>query len=277
MTDDDLDGYELGSLGLRAPAARGAPRAKLFYTYERDLDEGDIATLIENPSREVSTPSIQKLKQSHHTLARLLAEGTTQVEAAAITGYSLSRISVLKLDPAFCELMEYYSTQQKEIYLNVHQRLASLGLDALEELHDRLNDPSQTPMSNKELQDLVALSFDRAGYGPRSTKVNEFKFSLDGLLDAVKEEVTGRQLGQIKTLDQVPRKGQLDDSSQAVDTGEHSPKHQEPIHGEALGRQAESHSNKPGQGREGDGSAVREPGGEETPLPANQNLPGDGA
>ncbi len=261
MSDDDLDGYNLDNLGLRAPPSRGAPRSKLFYTYERDLDEGDVSTLLSNPAREVTTPSIQKLKQSHHTLARLLAEGTTQVEAAAITGYSLSRISVLKLDPAFCELLVYYSSQQKEIYLNVHQRLASLGLDALEELHDRLNDPSQPPMSNKELQDLVALSFDRAGYGPRSTKVNEFKFSLDGLLEAVKEEVSERSLGSIKTLDARPQ---------------FSPSHQESLPSEADGPEALPHPHESRPGRESGRSPLREPGGEEAPLPANQNLPGDG-
>jgi len=251
MSDDDLDGYSLGDLGLRVPSSRGAPRSKLFYGYERDLNHGDLAILVSNPNRETSTPSIQKLKQSHHTLARLLAEGTSGVEAAAITGYSMSRISILKLDPAFCELMEYYASQQKEIYLNVHQRLASLGLDALEELHDRLNDPEQPAMSNKELQDLVALSFDRAGYGPRSTKVNEFKFSIDGLLDAVKTEVSERQHGSIKTLDARPN----------------SPLDQEPLLGPGPSESTRAHPQAEAERSEGSGSTIRSPGREEATFP----------
>jgi len=243
---------------LLAPPARGKTPAALFHAYERDLNESDISLLLSAPSRETTTPSINKLKQSHHALARLIAEGRPHVEVAAITGYSQSRISLLMDDPAFAELVGFYSGQVAEVYLNVHQRLASLGLDALEELHDRLNDPEAPDFSNRELQDIVALTFDRAGYGPRSTQVNEFKFSIDGLLSAVKDEVRTRQHGSIKTLDARPNQPQAP-SDLGPEEGA------DPISSPGL------HSEESGARRQSDGSPVREPSRQETFIPSNEN------
>jgi len=107
------------------------------------------------------TPYVAKLRYSHHKLARLLASGVSQTEASYITGYSISRISILKNDPAFGELLSYYASITEEKFIDVQERLASLGLSTIDELQDRLeSDP--TVFSNKALMELAELTLDRS-------------------------------------------------------------------------------------------------------------------
>src|SRR5690606_17304238 len=139
---------------------------------------------------------------------------------------------------------------------------AGLGLDALEELHQRLEEAPEK-LSNKELMDLAQLGFDRAGYGPKSTQVNEFKFSTDGLLSSVREEIRKKSDGNIKTLDIRANRPRTQDSageaegfSPALPTGEHSP--------------------FPASGSEGGREEVGEASGQEAPSPVIPLFPGKG-
>jgi len=77
-----------------------------------------------------------------------------------ITGYSPSRISILQADPAFAELVAYYATQAEQVYLDVHQRLAALGIASMDELQERLESDPES-FKNRELMSLVELTMDR--------------------------------------------------------------------------------------------------------------------
>jgi hypothetical protein len=236
----DLD-LTIADLGLVPPPARGKrAAANLVHSYERDITAEDITFLWNAPPIGSQAEAIQKLRQSHHTLAQLLAAGTSQVEASFITGYTQPRISVLLKDPAFCELVEHYATIKKEIYLNVHERLAALGMDALTELQDRLNDPEAESFSNKELMDLVQLTMPKAGYGDRNTQVHEHTLPIDTLLEAVKAEVRSRTNGSIKTLDARPAQS---GTSSDLEVGL----------GLTVIDQAPEHSEVPASGTEGGG------------------------
>lgn len=204
----DLEGLEgpQYTLGPAVPPSRGRRPAPLSFSYVRDLGEQDILLLIQNPSRDVTTPSIKRLKTSHHNLARLLASGTTQAEASLITGYSPSRISILLHDPAFSELMAYYAEQTKEIYVNVHQRLADVGTMALEEIQERLEEQPEK-FSTKELLDTLAATLDRGGYGPKSTIVHQQGGGISDILDQIKAEAARRN-ENIKTLDVAARRAE---------------------------------------------------------------------
>lgn len=116
---------------------------------------------------QVASPLI-RIRTRHHLLAQLLAEGRGNAEAGLLTGYSASRISILKADPAFVELIEHYRTQVEAKYVSVHERLACLGLNAIEELQERLEEDAEG-FSKRELMDVAALALDRAGYGPKTT------------------------------------------------------------------------------------------------------------
>jgi len=151
-------------LDLPLQGARGRRPRDSGLAVVRNLDASDVASF-NLPVGAVIRPLV-KLRQRHHHLARLLAAGSSQVEAAAITGYGQSTISILQQDPAFQELMDYYTSQKKEIFLDVQQRLAAVGMQALEEIADRLEDePSKVSMP--QLESLVKTAFDRSVAPPK--------------------------------------------------------------------------------------------------------------
>ncbi len=123
----------------------------------RSLTPDDLRAIQNPPAGTAIVPMVRQLRHSHHRLAELVAAGRPPAEIAIITGYSPSYISGLKGDPAFNELVAYYEFQKREIFADAMERLKLLGLDAVEHLHARLNDPEKT-WSNKELMDLVEMS-----------------------------------------------------------------------------------------------------------------------
>jgi hypothetical protein len=81
-----------------------------------------------------------RLRHSHHLLARAIAEGRPDVQAAAISGYAPSSVASLKRDPAFQELVAHYQSQVDDIFAAVQDRLGALGLSFLDELQHRLEE-----------------------------------------------------------------------------------------------------------------------------------------
>lgn len=130
----------------------------------------------------------QKLRAPHHTLARLVAEGKKHPECAIITGYTVEYIVMLERDPAFKELVAYYKENVAAAYVNVHERLASLGTLAMEILQERLTDPEQVKkMTPGALREIMNDALDRsvapskvnqngmgsgAGQGPAQININ---------------------------------------------------------------------------------------------------------
>lgn len=136
----------------------------------RDLLPKDLAEA-KGKSVGSKTPSISRIRDSHHNLARLLAEGLKDVDIARITGYSPSRISILKADPAFSELVSHYQRDKSEGFATVHERYVALSKDAAEELQARLDEKPES-FDNEELMELTKLAADRTGFGPKQTNVN---------------------------------------------------------------------------------------------------------
>lgn len=153
--------------------------------YLRDLNEADLAALATPARKETAALPLRQMRRAHHMLAKLIADGVKHVEAASITGYSPSRISVLVRDPAFSELVSYYSSQAEVAYLDVHNRLATLGMSTVEELQERL-EASPEEFSNKELRELAEFALDRSvtpqarqggsGQAPGTSVAIEVKF-----------------------------------------------------------------------------------------------------
>lgn len=130
------------------------------------LGRADAADLV--PSSSVSTqqaPTIKRLKQIHHELARLIASGLSMAEVAASTGYSASRISILQKDPSFKGLVDHYKAHRDEIFCDVHKRMATLGLDAADELQERLETNPES-FSVGQLTELMKATLDRGGFSP---------------------------------------------------------------------------------------------------------------
>jgi hypothetical protein len=162
-----LDGVGAGSLNL----GKGRRLKRVECRIKRELDEADLA-LVTDQEAGIKPEQVKHLLQSHHTIARLLAKGERPQNVSLICGIGISRISILKGDPAFAELLEYYIDMEgeanKAATVDLAQRLALLGEDSVEALHDRLRDnPDQ--FSNKELTSLAEVVLDRTGFGKTST------------------------------------------------------------------------------------------------------------
>lgn len=189
-----IEELDLRALG-RKPRGAKAGGSAFSCSYTRDLTREDILATAQ--PQGTTAPSVLALRHTHHNLARLLAQGTPGVEAAAITGYSQSRISILKADPAFQELLAHYAGLATEVFVNVHERLAGLGTDALEELSRRLDEDPES-FTHKELLAVMEASMDRSGHGKTAT-VNVNAVSASSLLEAVKAEAQRRSLGNVTT------------------------------------------------------------------------------
>jgi hypothetical protein len=145
----------------------------------RPLKVPDDLPLLENP---VPAPkqTLLQIRHTHHQLAQLIAQGTEQTECALITGYAPSYISVLKGDPSFNELISYYAAQQEVKFVDVIDRMRSLGLSTLEELQSRLELEPQS-YSHRELMELAELTLVKPMAATRSRLLAEGSTSNGGV------------------------------------------------------------------------------------------------
>jgi hypothetical protein len=168
------------TLLLDAPIGYSTPKAKgpLACHVVRDLNPADLDVLANPPRGGFKAPSLQRIRNTHHMLARLIAEGRKNTEISMISGFSSARIAQLQHDPMFQELVAYYAAQVEAQYVDVHARLADLGTSTIEELRERLEETPEK-FSVRELLDIMKETLDRstapAKGGTKGTTI-EIKF-----------------------------------------------------------------------------------------------------
>ena len=163
----DFSDEEAQSLVAMLPSARGRQAQPCQPLAVREINQGDIAALLNPSTLGATTPQIKRLRTQHHHLAKLLAQGEKAVAVSAIAGYSQSRICILQGDPAFQELVTYYKSQADQRFLDVHEKLAGLGEAIVEELQERLeNDPDDIPINT--LLRMGEFALDRSSAPPKS-------------------------------------------------------------------------------------------------------------
>lgn len=158
MADDLEELLETIDLG----SARGGkrPAAPLTIEVVRPLTEADLQQLVDSPALATPMQTLGQIRASHHELARLLAQGTNQVNAGLIVGYSQSYISVLKGDPAFKELLAHYQSERESLFIDTLERMRGLGFRALEELEQQLEEAPEK-WSRRELMEMADLMLVR--------------------------------------------------------------------------------------------------------------------
>ena len=172
---------------LLAAPAKGKPAATAVV--ERELEAGDLEVLARE-RKPAPKQRLARVREVHHNAARLLAAGWRSVDVALATGLDPTRIRQLKGDPAFQELVEFYTNREDQRFVEVRERLKSVGLVATEELLQRLlDDPEQFTVN--ALVETVKATLDRAGHGPVSKK------------ESVELKLTGEELARMKAEAQV--------------------------------------------------------------------------
>lgn len=137
------------------------------------------------------TPVIRKIRDAHHLLARYCALGLPGKVISEKTGYSISRISILRGDPTFQQLVEHYRGIVEDIRTEVtrdfYAQMAAIYGDLLEEASDRIHDNPEL-MTNGEVAQWITLFADRLGFGPTSKSQN-----LNVNVDMAEQVAAGRQ------------------------------------------------------------------------------------
>jgi len=141
---------------LAGPGRRALP---LEAEVVRPLNEADLALLATKDAGSTAPP-LKKIGDRHHALARLLASGVSEGEAALITGYDISRVSILKNSPAFQELVALYRKEVDTQFSTTLEHMAGLSKDAVVELRDRLEENPER-FSVNELTKIISEMYDR--------------------------------------------------------------------------------------------------------------------
>lgn len=193
---------------LDVRAAAGARRSAREEPWEvailRPLVVEDLVqlqTLAGDPPENPRAP-LSRIRDPHHMLAKLLADGTSVVEASAIVGYSTSRIYTLKADPAFKELLSHYEAKTLAVEADIHAQIKHASLTALSVLQERL-ETCPEDFSQKDLRDIAYNGLDRIGHGPSSThnvNLNDPKGVLLQIKTALEQEIQTRILSKSDAL-----------------------------------------------------------------------------
>ena len=170
----------------------GRQRRALHAEVLRALTEPDLALLA--TERGVQPNAIKRISERHHSLARCLASGLSVQDACAITGYTESRVSILKGDPAFEELIAFYRAGKGEKVQDLADKLLELSRDAVGILQEKLELEPET-LSSDMLLDLAKFGADRTGHGPQSRTTNvNVHVNLADRLSAARKRVSSPQL-----------------------------------------------------------------------------------
>jgi len=128
-------------------------RQPLRIEVVRTLSDEDISGGFLAPA---PPPTLREIKSSHHSLARLLAQGRSHIEASRITGYSPGYIGRLAADSTFRELVLHYTTVDEIASTDFLGSMREVGLDMLNELRERVeSDPKS--LSTAQLHEGIKL------------------------------------------------------------------------------------------------------------------------
>jgi DNA-binding CsgD family transcriptional regulator len=136
----------------------------------RAMTKADIESLREPSARE----RIKNLRDSHHIMARLIVSGLSLAEIAEETGYSITRVSVLRNSPAMKELCDRYRGDDHETWKarrdERYEAILAAGTKAWRQIVDALDEPEPLPVTT--LLKIADSSSDRVGYHRKTTKEN---------------------------------------------------------------------------------------------------------
>jgi hypothetical protein len=140
------------------------------------------AELLDPPQHTVRATAT--LRESHHGVARLIAQGMRDLDVSRMTGYSPGRLATLRRDPAFTELVSFYKGEVDDAHMDLVDYAQVVARDALQSLHeDILDNPYIRPEIKADIFKTVA---DRAGFAPVQRSISRsVNVSIAERMDAV--------------------------------------------------------------------------------------------
>lgn len=140
------------------------PPADIVRLMPEDLE--DLDKIQERPS------SIKRIRDHHHLIARLIAQGRRTTDVAREVGMSISRISILKGDPAFRQLIETYRDSYSQIHEAVYHDVKKTAALLLQHtLQQRVDQYEEDPDSLSPEQVRADGEFAQSVIDDKITKV----------------------------------------------------------------------------------------------------------
>lgn len=165
-----------------------------------------------NGIRNGKLKSVESLKDSHHMLARLFAIGLTNGEVAERAGYSISRVSILRNDPLFNELVQGYIAMVDDQFIesvDEYFRLAEAArIKSMRMINDKLD--TEEDLSISELMKIHDSAADRTGYPKRTVATNiniDFAARLDQAISRSNKAKVINQPAALPSADAVDGEG----------------------------------------------------------------------
>lgn len=173
------------SLDLKTIRTRGRAGTTPIVLATRALSA---AELEEHRTREVGVKAapLKRLQSQHHRMAARLASGAKTGEVAAEFGITASRVSVLKADPTFAELIEYYRVRECNADEVERQGLRDLGALALTTLHEKLEDDPES-IDPEFLLKVVEKVYDRTGHAPKRVEEKTLNVNFGDRLESARQ------------------------------------------------------------------------------------------
>ena len=160
----------MGSLG---PGIK--KKASSYITDIRPLTREDLAEIM----IPRNAPVVQRLRDPHHHVVRLIAAGVRPMEEVARrSGYTIARIHGLNTDPAFKELVASYRGAIDAAFIRSQDDYYELATSNMVKAERQIAEKLERAEEEGELlptRDLIAISrdaADRFGYGKKAMNVN---------------------------------------------------------------------------------------------------------
>lgn len=151
----------------------------------RSLTSGEVEAAAKGEAGNSSSPLV-RISARHRRLAELVAEGMGTNEAAMTVGLTASRVSILKGDKTFQDLVAHCSALKERAFIATNERLAAVSNTALDIIQERLEaDPDEHTMA--ELVKLSEMGADRTGFGPKKVEEKNINVNFGDALSAARK------------------------------------------------------------------------------------------
>jgi hypothetical protein len=143
------------------------------------------------------------IRNSHHNVAMLLAEGMTNIQVAEATGYTKERVSMLSRAPAMQELIAKYREEIHESWRegrdNFFEDIRAAGRKAWRQINDHLDeaDDREELLPINRLLAIADSSADRVGYHRKTATQNvnlNFAASLEAAIARSRSVIDAKPL-----------------------------------------------------------------------------------
>ncbi len=174
----------------------------------KELEVGPVEVLTQDDiglldiERDIKAPLLKRLTERHHQLAQCIAEGKQSLECAVITGYSISRISILRSDPTFKELVTFFNGNVDIEFLDSNAQMAGLKKDATLELRQRLEDNPEV-FTRSQLLEIITKMGDRTGDGPATKSDVHVHVDVAKRLETARKRIEAEKIIEGEVLDAV--------------------------------------------------------------------------